>query len=50
MARTGPRFVSHKDGGDALAVAPDGRAAGLIWEMGEPAYFRVCLAPDRRTT
>ena len=39
-------FVSYDDCGDALVVAPDGRSAGLIWETGEPAYFRESIAPD----
>ncbi len=38
-------FVSYQECGDALVVAPDGRAAGLIWETGEAAYFRVSIAP-----
>ena len=39
-------FVSYDDCGDALVTAPDGRAAGLVWETGEPAYVRTLIAPD----
>ncbi len=39
-------FVSYEDCGDALVVAPDGRTAGLIWGTGQPAYFRLSIAPD----
>jgi hypothetical protein len=39
-------FVSHDDCGDAWVKAPDGSVAGLIWETGEPAYFKVSLQPN----
>ncbi|GAA4117742.1 hypothetical protein GCM10022415_15940 [Knoellia locipacati] len=39
-------FVSYDDCGDAWVKAPDGSLAGLIWETGEPAYFRASIAPD----
>ena len=39
-------FVSYGDCGDAWVTAPDGSAASLIWETGEPAYFRESIAPD----
>ncbi|HET7691196.1 MAG TPA: hypothetical protein VFK41_12480 [Nocardioidaceae bacterium] len=39
-------FVSYDDCGDAWVKAPDGSVAGLIWETGEPAYFKVSIEPD----
>ena len=39
-------FVSYEDCGDGLVTAPDGRAAGLVWETSEPAYVRTLTAPD----
>ena len=39
-------FVSYDDCGDAWVEAPDGSRAGLIWETGEPSYFRVSIEPD----
>lgn len=39
-------FVSYDASGDAWLRAPDGSAASLIWETGEPAYFKETIAPD----
>jgi site-specific recombinase XerD len=39
-------FVSYGDCGDAWVKAPDGGIATLIWETGEPAYFRESIPPD----
>jgi hypothetical protein len=39
-------FVSYDDCGDAWVQAPDGGVGTLIWETGEPAYFRQSIAPD----
>ncbi|MCB0909155.1 MAG: hypothetical protein KDB63_18780 [Nocardioidaceae bacterium] len=41
-------WVSYDDCGDAWVKAPDGRIAGLIWETGEPAYFKVVAEPDEQ--
>lgn len=40
-------FVSYDDCGDAWVKAPDGGVATLIWETGEPAYFKVSIEPDQ---
>lgn len=37
--------MSYDDCGDAWVKAPDGAVAGLIWETGEPAYFKVAIEP-----
>lgn len=39
-------FVSYDDCGDAWITAPDGSSCSLIWETGEPAYFKVSIEPD----
>lgn len=39
-------FVSYDDCGDAWVAGPDGRIAGLVWESGNPAYFRTLMEPD----
>ena len=39
-------FVSYGDCGDAWVEAPDGGAGTLIWETGEPSYFKESIAPD----
>ena len=39
-------FVSYDDCGDAWVKAPDGSVATLIWETGEPAYFKVSIESD----
>lgn len=41
-------FVSYDECGDAWVKAPDGRIASLVWETGDPSYFRVVLEPDAR--
>ena len=38
--------MSYDDCGDAWVKAPDGAVAGLIWETGEPAYFKVAIEPN----
>lgn len=43
--RAGHVRVSYDDCGDAWVKAPDGAVAGLIWETGEPAYFKVAIEP-----
>lgn len=40
-------FVSYDTCGDAWVQAPDGGVATLIWETGEPDYFKVTIPPDR---
>lgn len=32
--------------GDAFVVAPDGRRAGLVWEVVEDRYFNTLIGPD----
>src|SRR5215211_5171505 len=39
-------FVSYDDCGDAWVKAPDGSVATLIWETGEPPYFKVSIEPN----
>mgnify|MGYP000011633455 CR=1 FL=1 len=39
-------FVSYTECGDAWVRAPDGGTASLIWETGEPRYFRESIPPD----
>src|SRR3954468_3081447 len=39
-------IVSYGDCGDAWVEAPDGGIATLIWETGEPAYFKESIPPD----
>jgi hypothetical protein len=39
-------FVSYDDCGDAWVAAPDGGVGTLIWETGEPAYFKESIAAD----
>jgi hypothetical protein len=39
-------FVSYDDCGDAWVKAPDGSVGTLIWETGEPAYFKVSIEPS----
>ena len=39
-------FVSYDDCGDAWVKAPDGSVGTLIWETGEPAYFKVSIEPN----
>jgi hypothetical protein len=39
-------FVSYEDAGDAWVEAPDGGIGTLIWESGEPTYFKESIAPD----
>ena len=39
-------FVSYGDCGDAWVRSPDGGIAGLVWETGNPGYFRELIAPD----
>lgn len=36
----------HSACGDAYVRAPDGEIAGLVWETGNPEYFREIIAPD----
>lgn len=38
--------VSYDDCGDAWGKAPDGSVGTLIWETGEPAYFKVSIEPS----
>lgn len=38
--------VSYHDCGDAWVRAPDGSVGTLVWEIGEPSYFREMIAPD----
>jgi hypothetical protein len=38
-------FVSYDDCGDAWVKAPDGSVGTLIWQTGEPAYFKVSIEP-----
>jgi hypothetical protein len=39
-------FVSYDDCGDAWVQAPDGSVGTLIWETGEPYYFRQSIPPE----
>ena len=39
-------FVSYHDCGDAWVRAPDGSVGTLIWETGDPAYFKVSIEPS----
>ena len=39
-------FASYGDCGDAWVEAPDGGIGTLIWETGEPAYFKESIPPD----
>lgn len=39
-------FVSYDDCGDAWVRAPDGSVGTLIWESGDPAYFKVSVEPN----
>ncbi|MBB2986104.1 hypothetical protein [Terracoccus luteus] len=39
-------FVSYDDCGDAWVRAPDGSVGTLIWETGDPAYFKVSIKPN----
>jgi hypothetical protein len=39
-------FVSYGEGEDAWVRAPDGGIAGLIWETGNPEYFRMAIESD----
>ena len=39
-------FASYGDVGDAWVTAPDGSQCSLVWETGEPRYFRQLIAPD----
>jgi hypothetical protein len=39
-------FVSYGDSGDAWVQAPDGSIGTLIWETGEPTYFKESIPPD----
>ena len=39
-------FVSYGDTGDAWVEAPDGSSCGLVWETGDPAYFKEVITPD----
>lgn len=32
--------------GDAFVIAPDGRRAGLVWEIGDPPRVEEVTAPD----
>lgn len=41
-----PMFVTYQDCGDAWVQAPDGSVGSLIWETGEPFYFRESIAPE----
>jgi hypothetical protein len=36
-------FVASDERGDALVRAPDGSIATLIWQTGEPSYFKVTI-------
>ena len=36
-------FVSYDDCGDAWVLAPDGSPCGLIWQTGDPSYFRLSI-------
>jgi hypothetical protein len=40
-------FASYDDCGDAWVRAPDGGIATLIWEAGEPEYFKVVIEPEQ---
>lgn len=36
-------FVASDERGDALVRAPDGSIGTLIWQTGEPSYFKVTI-------
>lgn len=40
------KLASDGDCGDAWVKAPDGGVAGLIWETGEPPYFKISIPAD----
>jgi hypothetical protein len=39
-------YVSYDECGDAWVLAPDGSAASLIWELGDPVLFEETIPPD----
>lgn len=41
-------FGSYDDCGDAWVQAPDGSVGTLIWETGEPPYFKVSIEPNEQ--
>ena len=41
-------FVASDERGDAWVKAPDGSMATLIWQTGEPSYFKVTIEPNER--
>ena len=33
--------------GDAYLIAPDGRRAGLVWQLGQPSSFTELIGPEK---